>query len=232
MFRRRFANGLAANTVFRVDPESGRIFFGQPEQSADGKWKPRTGLMYNPADETLSSKDRSIVIDADGTITVTDGSFSGSINALTGFFGGQIDCPSFSSLPASGTEIVVDMPTGASAQYDTLYDALYSQLTEENYYECTHSLNSDIKYVRWDMDGTGHYYFYFYDESRIEVARIYSHTEWWNTSFESPWASSTFTVTVRYGLGDVFVLKDIPTEPNGLKVGQVWRDGSTLKIVT
>ena len=87
MFRRCFANGLAANTVFRVDPDSGRIFFGQPEQSADGEWKPRTGLMYNPADETLSSKDRKIVIDADGAITANNAVMRGD-----SYFQGAFDC--------------------------------------------------------------------------------------------------------------------------------------------
>ena len=182
---------------------------------------------------TIISNASNFKILPDGSIEAKNGKFEGDITGSTGTFSGQIDCPSFSSLPRDDNEIIVNCPSGARGQSDALYDAFRSKLTREKYYKCTHSLNSSIAYVKWYINDTGHEYFEFYDSTRkTELGKVYSHTEWWQTSYESTWASSSFTVTVKYGEGDVFILKDLPTERNGLKVGQVWRDGAQLMIVT
>ena len=214
--------------AFKIDPASGRVFFGQPDNQLSA---PATGFMYDPGTQELTSAGRKIVIASDGSLFAEGASIQGNINASTGFFGGQIDCPSFSSLPRSDTDLFVDCPAGAKAQYDMLLDDLEPALSYLKLYKCTHSLEPSIKYVAWDGPLAGHYYFRFYDSAREEIYEIYSHTEWWNTSYESPWASSAFTLTITYGEGDVFILKDIPTEDNGLSSGQVWRDGTNLKIV-
>lgn len=50
--------------------------------------------------------------------------------------------------------------------------------------------------------------------------------------YHSPYAGTYKTFTLTYGAGDVFKLKNLPTagEEAGLESGQVYRDGTTLKI--
>lgn len=61
------------NTVFRVDPESGKIFFGQP--SAD-LVQATNGFMYNPSDKSISSANGNIIINSTGRLTVKDLTYS------------------------------------------------------------------------------------------------------------------------------------------------------------
>ena len=219
--------------IFKMVPTTGRIFFGTPNEQSTA---PLSGFMYDPTEGCLISKDRNIVIDTDGTITaegavLENADVSGKANITEGFFGGQIDCPSFSSLPRDDNEIEIECPTGAESQLNTIRNATRGELTENKTYECTHSAASNVKYISiLFYDPMGHTYIYFYDSNRKEVGRIYNHTEWWNTKYESTWAGKAFTLNIKYGEGDVFIFKDLPTEPNGLKTGQVWVDNATLKI--
>jgi len=50
--------------------------------------------------------------------------------------------------------------------------------------------------------------------------------------YSSDYAGTNKTFTYYYGIGDVFKFKNIPdvSQLAGLESGQVYRDGSTLKI--
>ena len=47
----------------------------------------------------------------------------------------------------------------------------------------------------------------------------------------SDWEDETFTLTVKYGGGDIFKFKDLPTSPDGLEKGQVYVYGTELHII-
>lgn len=58
------------NSLFRVDPYSGRVFFGE-------------GFWYNPSDKAIHSVNDNIVIGADGKLKTIDAEVSGKVTAST-----------------------------------------------------------------------------------------------------------------------------------------------------
>lgn len=58
------------NSLFRVDPYSGRVFFGE-------------GFWYNPSDKAIHSVNDNIVIGADGKLKTIDAEVSGKVKAST-----------------------------------------------------------------------------------------------------------------------------------------------------
>ena len=76
-----------ARTVFRVDPMSGNVFFGEPVQNEDGTWGPGSGFAYDPSTRSLSSRDGRLTINSSGTITADSAVLRGD-----SYFQGAFDC--------------------------------------------------------------------------------------------------------------------------------------------
>lgn len=77
-----------SDVVLAASFNTGKIFLGQPNSAFNA---PASGFMYDPATSKLTSKDEKVVINADGTITAKDSSFSGNISASSGVFNGDIN---------------------------------------------------------------------------------------------------------------------------------------------
>ena len=204
--------------LFKVDVSNGNIYFG-------------AHFWYNPADGAIHTPNDKTVIKADGTIEAVDGVFSGAVNAEQGVFKGSIDSSAFASLPSSsGTTDDIILTSSEAYQVNTMADYCQTTLTVNKHYACSVTIDSSVEYIRYSGSGTD-VNIYFYNSSFIEVAvmrRIYG--TW--LSYDSDYKGSSLTVSVSYGAGDVFKFKNLPTSASGLASGQVWRDGTTLKIVT
>ena len=145
-----------------------------------------------------------------------------------GLFKGRIDCPSFSSLPHKYIELQCNCPSAAEGQFSELRTTYWAVLTiNKGLYQCTHSLDNKIKWMNAYMHVYLGHVFDFYDSSYNSVGRVLCSN---SREYQSTWDGLSFSVTVRYGDGDVFIFKDLPTDSAGLEPGQVWNDKGTLKI--
>jgi hypothetical protein len=194
---------------------------GGPPSNADNT---STFFESGTAFQTTNGK---VKIHNDGTIEAVDGVFSGTVNAEQGVFKGSIDSSAFASLPSSsGTTDNITLTSSGSDQVNTMVDYCETTLTINKYYACSVSIDSSVKYMRYSGDLVNFYNSSF--KSVAEMRREYG-TFGWN--YFSSYSGFSLTVSVTYGEGDVFKFKALPTSPAGLESGQVWRDGTTLKIV-
>ena len=235
VFRVRYGG----KTIFQIDPATGNIFFGEPNSQLNA---PVSGFMYDAAKEQIRSLNGKIVVDTDGTlhaqeadiegsISATDGVFRGTLDGATGFFSGSLDTPSFSAMPNGAEPIEIAVSGNAETQVYTLDSAFAdNSLTDGFMYRCTHPLNPQIKYVTHiTSGGFSNPCFYFYAEDGLTMLgriRRYDDFWMWIKHFESTWADQSFTITVYKGDGNVFRFKNLPTEANGLEIGQVWVDSA------
>lgn len=68
---------LGSQTVLKVEPSTGKIFFGQPDATATS---PLSGFMYDPQNEgAIRMYNDNTVISADGKITAVNGEWKGNI---------------------------------------------------------------------------------------------------------------------------------------------------------
>jgi hypothetical protein len=200
--------------VFEANPQNGRVYFGN-------------SFWYDPADGAIHTPNNKTVIKADGTIEAVDGVFSGAVNAEQGVFKGSIDSSAFASLPSSsGTTDNITLTSSGSDQVNTMVDYCETTLTINKYYTCSVSIDSSVKYMRYSGDCVN-----FYNSSFNSVAEMWRAYGTFGWNYFSSYSGSSLTVSVTYGEGDVFKFKALPTSPAGLASGQVWRDGTTLKIV-
>ena len=72
-------------TVFQIDPETGNVFIGQPN---DTFTLPASGLMFSPENNLITSKDGLFTVSNEGKVTTTDGQFKGNISANDFFLRG------------------------------------------------------------------------------------------------------------------------------------------------
>ncbi len=217
--------------LFKVDIATGKIYFGEH-------------FWYDPATESIRSTDDNFVVRADGSIKgieseFIDGSFSGIAYIEDGRFEGQIDAPSFSSLPKSGGVTLQATGTSAAQQIDNFVNELISKgLIQGVRYDCSVTGDSSIVSVSYSQRWVG-------VGGSNELTEITLRTSGGTTKmmikewiafqgykYTSPYAGTYTVFTVTYGAGDVFKLKNLPTagEEAGLESGQVYRDGTTLKI--
>lgn len=219
--------------IFKIFPKTGNIFFGEP--NSDGT-EPLSGFMYDALTQKLISKDRNFVINEDGSVKASNGTFSGSIYAFDGKFTGQIDCPTFSSLKKeSGGGLTIVVP--ASSGKDQV-EYLYSQLTnegvlQEKYYPCTVDIDSRCKYFWYSYktySGKPQAQFNFYAEAGASPIQGAG----WGAFFESyptAWDYKEVTIFFPQDEGDIFKFKNLPASGVGLEQGRVYTDSSgTLKI--
>ena len=213
--------------IFKVNPSSGNIFFGEPNSDLTA---PLSGFMYEASSQSIVSRNGNFIIDTDGNLHAQNADISGIINATSGFFGGQIDCPSFSSLPGDGGEnLVCNVPAGnGNTQAPPLLEfgeEIEAEYGSATYYRCTHSLEPSIFYITFDMYGVS-----FYNSiGGLKVGYI-TRQAGWAEAEHTDWPNQAFTVTVSIGAGEVFKFKDLPESDVGLEAGQVWRQNGVLMI--
>jgi hypothetical protein len=66
-----------SDVLFKVDPSTGKIYFG-------------THFWYDPSDGKIHTPNDKTIINADGTIEAVDGVFSGEVQATSGSFDGSL----------------------------------------------------------------------------------------------------------------------------------------------
>lgn len=244
-----FDIAYGGNTIFRIDPSTGRVFIGKPNSTLDGA---ETGFMYDPSTQSISSKNNKLIISSDGRIIATDGQFAGeiyassgqftgTINSSTGFFGGHLDTPSFSALPSTaGTEYNFSLGSTVADQTSNLLNIRYSLNLGDGMYRVNLSADSTVKYMEykirtWNLGSTTttKASATFYTSEMSLVGRIEGLLY---EPSSSTWDGVPLTLDIFLGAGDVFVFKDIPRNPsstdiNLMETGQVYSDSTgTLKI--
>jgi hypothetical protein len=223
--RPRFGTFYNGRPIFVVQPDTGVISFGEH-------------FWYDPSDGSIHTPGDKTVIRADGVIEAIDVDLTGVITALAGLFKGQIDCPSFASLqPSSGTVLNISAGTGASTQFINLYNDIVGTLPKDTRFTATNSQDGSVAYIshtgtNYPPNQGDYYEFRFYSSAFVLLGTVRASFSFGGTEYSSTYASGALSVSITYGDGDVFKFKDIPSDPTGLESGQVYRDGTTLKIVT
>ncbi len=225
------------NTVFQIDPSSGNVFFGQPNS---GLTAPESGFMYKASNGSIVSKDNKVVINSSGSINAKECYFenadiSGTLSGVSGIFKGSFDTPSLSSLPntTGGQVYTKHIPSRSSSSDRSQYVAilgLFEQFTQSNY-ECSLSVNSNVKSVSRTKYTSYTYEFIFKDKNGNQVyySRAYQRTMTSNPSFEGDLPETDISITV--GTGDILIFKDIQIGNAGLKPGQIYRDSSNQLFI-
>ena len=225
------------NTVFQIDPSSGNVFLGQPNS---GLTAPESGFMYKASDGSIVSKDNKVVINSSGSINAKDCYFenadiSGVISGVSGIFKGSFDTPSLSSLPntTGGQVYTKHIPSRSSGADRSQYVAilgLFEQFTQSNY-ECSLSVNSNVKSVSRTKYTSYTYEFIFKDKNGNQVyfSRAYQRTSTSTPSYEGDLPETDISITV--GAGDILIFKDIQIGNAGLRPGQIYRNSSNQLFI-
>lgn len=212
--------------LFKVDIATGKIYFGEH-------------FWYDPATESIRSTDDNLVINADGTLEgklskFIDGDFTGTANIKEGLFEANINAPSFSSLPGSGGTSGSFSGTTAKQQVEGAYNTIKDFLVPDKLYPCVVSGDSSVKYISHDggfiqLGSSFNVTLHVPGGTNKTMSGVI--VPFSGAQYTSPYAGQSKTFTFYYGMGDVFKFKNLPTDDVGLSSGQVWRDGTTLKIV-
>ena len=207
--------------LFKVDVATGKIYFG-------------AHFWYDPATETIRSKNDKMIIGADGKLIAVDGDFTGTANIKEGLFEANIDAPSFSSLPGSGGTSGSFSGTTAKQQVEGAYNTIKDFLVPNKLYPCVVSGDSSVKYISHDgrsIELGSSFHVTLHVSGGTNKTMSGAIVPFSGAQYTSPYAGQSKTFTFYYGMGDVFKFKNLPTDDVGLSSGQVWRDGTTLKIV-
>ena len=157
VFDVQYDKGNGMETIFRIAPSSGRIFMGRPNADATA---PETGFMYDPFDESISTKGGKFKVGTDGRLIANDG-----------FFGGQFDCTSIYTDESPINPVPVSTNRNDKAQIRTFWDTFKAQfgitsLNTEEIYRCRIVNGSEnIKYLRWSN-------FLVNNDSCIQIYRL------------------------------------------------------------
>lgn len=225
------------NTVFQIDPSSGNVFFGQPNSGLNA---PLSGFMYKASDGSIVSKDNNVVINSSGIITAKgcyfeNADISGTLSGVSGKFIGSFDTPSLSSLPntTGGQVYTKHIPSRSSSSDKSQYAAisgLFEKFTQPNY-ECSLSVNSNVKSVSRTKYTSYTYQFIFKDKNGNQVyfSRAYQRSSTSTPSFEGDLPETDISITV--GAGDILIFKDIQMGKDGLQSGQIYRNSSNQLFI-
>lgn len=225
------------NTVFQIDPSSGNVFFGQPNSGLNA---PLSGFMYKASDGSIVSKDNNVVINSSGIITAKgcyfeNADISGTLSGVSGKFIGSFDTPSLSSLPntTGGQVYTKHIPSRSSSSDKSQYAAisgLFEKFTQPNY-ECSLSVNSNVKSVSRTKYTSYTYQFIFKDKNGNQVyfSRAYQRSSTSTPSFEGDLPETDISITV--GAGDILIFKDIQIGKDGLQSGQIYRNSSNQLFI-
>ncbi|MGN1218242.1 MAG: hypothetical protein ACI4TD_09730, partial [Phocaeicola sp.] len=222
--------------IFKINPENGNIFFGTPNSDYTA---PVSGFMYDATNQRIMSKDNKVVINSNGEIIATNGSFSGNINATSGSFTGTLSgasgmfkgsfiTPSLESRPVGETNIKsVTIPSDASSQHAKL---MTLGLSDREMYPCSFSGNADIKYVSYSYTNSykiEYWLFNFYNANGEKINGVEKNTGG-GINYYSNLSSGTLNVGAT---GDVLIFKGIPVSNNGLVSGQIYRNSSNQLFI-
>lgn len=225
------------NTVFQIDPSSGNVFFGQPNSGLNA---PLSGFMYKASDGSIVSKDNNVVINSSGIITAKgcyfeNADISGTLSSVSGKFIGSFDTPALSSLPntTGGQVYTKHIPSRSSSSDKSQYAAisgLFEKFTQPNY-ECSLSVNSNVKSVSRTKYTSYTYQFIFKDKNGNQVyfSRAYQRSSTSTPSFEGDLPETDISITV--GAGDILIFKDIQIGKDGLQSGQIYRNSSNQLFI-
>ena len=225
------------NTVFQIDPSSGNVFFGQPNSGLNASL---SGFMYKASDGSIVSKDNNVVINSSGIITAKgcyfeNADISGVLSSVSGIFKGSFDTPTISSLPntTGGQVYTKHIPSRSSGTDRSQYVAILSffeQFTQSNY-ECSLSVNSNVKSVSRTKYTSYTYAFIFKDKNGNQVyfSRAYQRSSTSTPSFEGDLPETDISITV--GAGDILIFKNIQIGKDGLQSGQIYRNSSNQLFI-
>lgn len=221
------------NTVFQIDPSTGNVFFGKPN---NGLTAPESGFMYDAANQSIVSANQKVKILSSGEIiadsaTIINADISGRLNGASGYFSGNFDTPSISSLPntSGGTTYTDNIPARTSNTDASQINALVSFKNKiGEYNNCSLSCNSSVKTfscIYSKSGGYDMYDFYFYDANGNRV--------YYSTMGLAPGPVRRYygdlpatTISATVGAGDILKFKDIQIGSAGLASGQIYRNES------
>ena len=235
------------NTVFQIDPSSGNVFFGKPNSILNA---PLSGFMYKASDGSIVSKDNKVVINSNGEIIATNGSFSGNINATSGSFRGRIDAtygnfsgslnsasgsftgsfvtPSLESRPKTSptvsASVVLSSPSLTQCQQMVSLPIKNNVITN-----ASHSADPNVKYIKANEEPSDYftsYNFYLYGAKLNLLYKMYYYDQNKGSDYyESTIPAGTLTLGTS---GDVLIFNvdNIPYSSTDLEVGQIYRDSS------
>ena len=126
-------------TLFQIDPASGRIFFGQPDEQLTA---PAAGFMYDPENQEIVSANRQTIIKSNGTIECY-GLEAKASRITEGYFSGSFDCDVIRTEPAPEVDTGTQWTLSVSVdQAKKLVDEIRTWLNEDQYF------SSDLIRVR------------------------------------------------------------------------------------
>lgn len=219
-------------SIFKISPTTGKIFFGKNSDETI-----INGFVYDPTENIITTKNGKLIISSDGNIKIIDADISGKANINDGFFNGQIDTVSFSAKESTQNEIVntINLSSSAESQLLTLWSWMDNNAPNNQSsftFRCVHSTDNKVKYCY--LCKTGYSRVIFYDINFKSIGEIYrDRVPFQGYQYHSPY-SSPYTLTLSYGGGQIFKLKDIPDDTNvsTLESGQVYysKSDKSLKI--
>lgn len=210
--------------VFKIFPESGNVFLGEPNAQGTA---PLKGFMYRRSDGKILSANNQIIIDEIG-----NGHF---VNVI--IEGGSADFGS--ALFAPGEQTGHSVTLDGSGQAMSIWNLADSYSLTDRIARCTVGGNSIIKYVKATKTiipystHAGSYTVYtctFYNSSLSQVEEARGRPSGGSNNQRNPFSSGV-TVTLYTG-GNTMVLKDLPSSAYNLESGRIWQDNGTLKVVT
>lgn len=222
------------NTVFQIDPSTGNVFFGKPNS---GLSAPESGFMYKASDGSIVSKDNKVVINSNGEINATNGSFSGNINATSGSFTGTLNSASGTFTGSFVTPAIESRPpkttaASASVTLDSVAKNQYSKLETlsigtSTVYNATHSADSNVRYIKKYMqDGFNtRREFYLLDKDLQTKYKCVYEANIQGTSYTTTIPAGTLSLGAS---GDVLVFNvdKIPYSSSDLEVGQIYQNSN------
>ena len=223
--------------IFKINPENGNIFFGTPNSNSTA---PASGFMYNAENGCIVSPGENVVINSFGIITAKgcyfeNADISGVLSSVSGIFRGSFDTPALSSLPntTGGQVYTKHIPSRSSGADRSQYVAIlgfFEQFTQSNY-ECSLSVNSNVKSVSRTKYTSYTYEFIFKDKNGNQVyfSRAYQRTSTSTPSYEGDLPETDISITV--GAGDILIFKDIQIGNAGLRPGQIYRNSSNQLFI-
>lgn len=221
-------------TVFQIDPSTGNVFFGKPNS---GLSAPESGFMYKASDGSIVSKDNKVVINSNGEINATNGSFSGNINATSGSFTGTLNSASGTFTGSFVTPAIESRPpkttaASASVTLDSVAKNQYSKLETlsigtSTVYNATHSADSNVRYIKKYMQEgfNTRREFYLLDKDLKTIYKCVYEANIQGTSYTTTIPAGTLSLGAS---GDVLVFNvdKIPYSSSDLEVGQIYQNSN------
>lgn len=222
------------NTVFQIDPSTGNVFFGKPNS---GLSAPESGFMYKASDGSIVSKDNKVVINSNGEINATNGSFNGNINATSGSFTGTLNSASGTFTGSFVTPAIESRPpkttaASASVTLDSVAKNQYSKLETlsigtSTVYNATHSADSNVRYIKKYMQEgfNTRREFYLLDKDLKTIYKCVYEANIQGTSYTTTIPAGTLSLGAS---GDVLVFNvdKIPYSSSDLEVGQIYQNSN------